>query len=116
MSSAAALPLLVVVIGFIAGCLSSLHDDFGYHPWVNRAVVDVRARFGKRIGEAIIGIERLGFEYVGIAGNDVRSVIMVRPCDCRSCSNGDVRAEAEVVDFDFGPGGWFIVGTHCHPR
>ena len=93
----------VRVKGIHRGCLSLLHDDFGDHPGVNRAVVDVRAGFGKRIREAIIGIERFGLEYVGIAGNHMRSVIFVCPSDCSSGSDRDVRAEAEVIDFDFGP-------------
>jgi hypothetical protein len=95
------------------GLLSSLDDNLGCHLWVNRAVIDVGAGFRERIGVAIIGIERLGFEYVGIARDDMWNVIMVRPCDCRSGSNCDVRAEAEVVYRDLGPEGWFTVGPHC---
>jgi hypothetical protein len=63
--------------------LSLLHDDLGRHLWVNRAVINVGAGFRERIRVAIIGIERLGFEYVGIARNDMGNIIMVRPCDCR---------------------------------
>jgi len=95
------------------GPLSSLNDDFGRHLWVNRAVIDVGTGFRERVGVAIIGIERLGFEYVGIARDDMRNVIMVRPCDCGSGSNRDVRAETEVVYLDLGPKHWFTVGPHC---
>jgi hypothetical protein len=54
---------------------------------VNGAVIDIGAEFRKRIRVAIIGIERLGFEYVGIARNDMGNIIMVRPCDCRPSSD-----------------------------
>src|SRR5580700_7596011 len=41
----------------------SLHHDLAGHLWVNRAVVGIRSRLGKRIGEVFIRIQHLGLEY-----------------------------------------------------
>ena len=59
----------------------SLHDDLGCHFGVNHAVVEEGTGFGERIGEAIVGIERLGFEYPRVADNDMRN-----PADPRTSS------------------------------
>jgi hypothetical protein len=41
----------------------SLHYDLAGHFWVNRAVVGIRPRLGKRVGEFFVRIQHLGLEH-----------------------------------------------------
>src|SRR5258708_8358428 len=96
--------------GTHSALLASLHYDFGRHLRMNRAVVVVRARFCKRKRETVIRIESLRFEHLAvIAGDDMRYIVVVRPCDRAPCRNGDgCRAKAEVVDLDRGAACGFV--------
>jgi len=62
----------------------SLHHDLARHFWVNRAVVGIRSRLGKRVREFLIRIQYLGLEHTLRADRRMGNVITVCPGNCRS--------------------------------
>jgi hypothetical protein len=58
---------------------TSLHHDLARHLWVDRAVVGIRSRLGKRIGEFFIRIQHLGLEHTLRADRRMRDVLTVWP-------------------------------------
>src|ERR1700730_7819381 len=98
--------------------LASLHHDFSRHLRVDRTVVVVRTRFCEGKRETVFRIESLRFEHlVVIAGDDMRNIVVVRPCDRGPGGNGNVcRAKAEVVDLDCGATYEFVARAHSQAR
>src|SRR3984893_19279926 len=62
----------------------SLHHDLAGHLRVDRAVVGIRSRLGKRVGEFFIRIQHLGLEHTLGADRRMGNVITVCPGNCRS--------------------------------
>src|ERR1022692_711618 len=80
--------------------LSSLHHDFAGHLRMDCAVVGIRSRFGKRVGEFLIRIQHLGLEHTLRTDRRMRNVITVCPCNCRSDGYRDrLGPENEIIDF-----------------
>jgi hypothetical protein len=65
----------------------------------------------------VIRIERLRFEQFVIAGDNVRDVVVIRPCD--RCPNGNFdvcRAKTEIVDLDRGAPDRILSGSQSQNR
>ena len=78
----------------------SLHHDLARHLWVDRAVVGIRSRLGKRIGEFFIRIQHLGLEHTLRADRRMRDVITVCPGNRRSNGYRErLRPKNEIIDF-----------------
>jgi len=93
----------------------SLHHDLSGHLRMDRAVVGIRSRLGKRVGEFFIRIQHLGLEHAFRADRRMGNVIIVCPGDCGSDGYRErLRPKYEIVDFDHGRCcGSFVVIT-CH--
>ncbi len=82
---------------------ASLHHDLSGHLRMDRAVVGIRSRLGKRVGEFFIRIQHLGLEYTLCTDRRMGDVITVCPGNCRSDGYRErLRPKNEVVDFDRG--------------
>jgi|HubBroStandDraft_6_1064221.scaffolds.fasta_scaffold22311_6 hypothetical protein len=78
----------------------SLHHDLAGHLWVYRAVVGIRSRLGKRIGEFFIRIQHLGLEHTLRADRRMRDVITVCPGNRRSNGYREcLRPKNEIINF-----------------
>jgi hypothetical protein len=78
----------------------SLHHDLAGHLWVNRAVVGIRSRLGKRVGEFFVRIQHLGLEHTLGADRGMRDVITVGPGNRRSNGYRErLLPKNEIIDF-----------------
>ena len=96
----------------------SLHHDLAGHLWVDRAVVGIRSRLGKRVGEFFIRIQHLGLEHTVCADRRMGNVITVCPGNCRSDGYRErLRPKYEIVYFDRRVHrGWLVVITRLDAR
>ena len=76
-----------------------LHHDLAGHLRMDRAVVGIRSRLGKRVGEFLVCIPDLGLEHTVCADYRMGNVIAVGPCDCRSDRYRNcLRSKTEIVN------------------
>src|SRR5215468_6762562 len=81
--------------------LPSLHHDLPGHFRVDRAVVGIRSRLSKRVGELLVRITHLGLEHSIRAHDGMGNIITVNPRNCSSNRYLDrLRAKVEIVDLD----------------
>jgi hypothetical protein len=72
---------------------------------VDRSVIGIFSRFGKRVGELFVRIQHLGLEHTICADRGMGNVIFVCPGDGRSDGYRDrLRPKNEIIDFHFGVG------------
>ena len=81
---------------------------------MDRAVVGICPRLGKRVGELFVGIHHLRLEHTLRAYRRMRDIITVRPNNCRSqgyCNR--LRSETEIVNFYVrSRGGGLLIACH----
>ena len=78
----------------------SLHHDLANHFRMDRAVVGIRPRLGKRVRELFVRIDHLGLEHTVCAHRRMRNVITICPGNCRFNGYRDrLRPKNEVIDF-----------------
>src|ERR1700730_303860 len=78
----------------------SLHHDLAGHLRVDRAVVGIRSRLGKRVGELFIRIHHLRLEHAVCAHRRMRNVVFICPGNCRSDGHREhLRPKNEIIDF-----------------
>src|SRR6202166_4478384 len=94
----------------------SLHYDFAGHLWVNGAEIFIRAGFAESERKLLVGIQYFGFErFVGADGG-MRNIVTIRPSDCRSHRNFQLRrSETEIVDLYFRRIGFLLRGRGYIP-
>src|SRR4029077_3269259 len=81
---------------------ASLHHDLASHLRVDRAVIGIRPRLGKCVGERFVCIPHLGLEHAVCAHHRMRNIIMIDPCNRRSDWYRDrLGSKTEIIDFYF---------------
>jgi hypothetical protein len=79
-----------------------VHHDRAGHLRVDRAVVGIRSRLGKGVGEFFVRIAHLGPEHAVCADHGMRNVIAVGPGHRRSNRYRErLRSKTEVIDLHF---------------
>src|SRR5712664_1281693 len=63
---------------------ASLHHDLASHFRVDRAVVGIRSRLGKCVGELFVRISHLGLEHAICAHHRMGNIIIIGPYNRRS--------------------------------